>query len=302
MLKDEASLCQYLPEWFREIGEFQQLCQAGTNLAETLLDDVQAVRADFFFLTMDAGTVAAWEHDLRIVANPSAESLDFRRRRLLNRVSLRPPYTLGLLYQKLDEIIGPGQWEVNLDYGNYTIYIKSSAVNQEYATELEHTINQLKGAHIVYINQPYLVEGIALDEQVSAANRTYYYKLGLWALGTDPFASDGEEEVILDMAVRTIAAPMLEDVATYISGIVASARVNGQTVITELTKSVDGSTLSVSYSYTPAEPGTVTLLELLDSSGTALTSAQVYVPVTSTTLFHHSIPVQEATQNGQQTN
>ena len=84
MLKDEASLCQYLPEWFREIGEFQQLCQAGTNLAETLLDDVQAVRADFFFLTMDAGTVAAWEHDLRIVANPSVESLDFRRRRLLH--------------------------------------------------------------------------------------------------------------------------------------------------------------------------------------------------------------------------
>ena len=113
-----------------------------------------------------------WEQVFRIVPNPQVESLAFRRTRVLNRISTRPPYTLGFLYQKLDELIGPGEWKVTVDYPNYTLYIESAAQNQNYATELAFTINRIKPAHIVWVNAPFVRTGLLLsrDNFVRAEN------------------------------------------------------------------------------------------------------------------------------------
>ena len=91
---------------------------------------------------------------------------------------------------KKDELIGPGLWEVHVDYPNYTLYIESSAQNQNYATEVAFTINRIKPAHIVYVNTPFIRSGLLLSEQIERLIRTYNYKLGSWALGALPFATE----------------------------------------------------------------------------------------------------------------
>ena len=112
-----------------------------------------------------------WEQIFDIVPNLDTESLGFRRVRVLNRVSTRPPFTLGFLYQKLDELIGAGAWTVRVDYPNYTIYIESSAENQQYAAEVAYTINRTKPAHIVYVNTPYVRTGLLLSETIALSQR-----------------------------------------------------------------------------------------------------------------------------------
>ncbi len=139
-----------------------------------------------FFQTMDERAVGMWEQVFRIVPNPQVESLAFRRTRVLNRISTRPPYTLGFLYQKLDELIGPGEWKVTVDYPNYTLYIESAAQNQNYATELAFTINRIKPAHIVWVNAPFVRTGLLLSEIISSAQRIYNYRLGAWGWGGCP--------------------------------------------------------------------------------------------------------------------
>ena len=289
----DTGLLALLPPWYREVLDYQELCRTETAQFEALADEIIGVADNFFFQTMDEGAVSMWEQVFQIVPNPSTESLDFRRARVLNRITTRPPYTLGFLYQKLDELIGPGEWTVTVDYPNYTLYIESAAQNQNYATELAFTINRIKPAHIVWINSPFVRTGLLLSETISSAQRTYNYKLGSWELGLLPFATDGPEGVIKMPETPSIQQALLTGVANFVSGDVASARVNGTIPIADLTKSVEGAELTVTYTVLPSQTTEITSLELLDGEGNVLTSSTVYIPVTTNVVMKHIIPVAE---------
>lgn len=261
---------------------------------EDLAEAAEAVNANMFIQEMDEAAVKQWEDILRILADPASETLEFRRARVLNRISIRPPFTLGFLYQKLDELIGKGKWEVNVDYPNYTLYVKSSAQNQQYAIEVSYTINKLKPAHIVYINQPFLSQLLTLEEQVNLTQRTYHYTLGSWGLGLNPFASEQEKGAVVLPGQMSIQNALLTDTADFVNSDIASVRINGSVAISELTKSVSGSTVTIQYTVTPAQAASVTQIELLNSGGEVLTSSPVYVPISDPAIFTHTIPVQEA--------
>ena len=87
----ETDLRQYLPYWFREIAEFDAILTAEEGQWDALSEAISLVHDNFFFQTMDAPTVTAWERLIGILASPSTEGLDFRRARLINRLSTRPP-------------------------------------------------------------------------------------------------------------------------------------------------------------------------------------------------------------------
>lgn len=296
----DTGLLDLLPPWYREVLDYQVLCGAEETAFDALAEEIVGVADNFFFQTMDEGAVAQWESIFGIVPNPQTEDLDFRRYRVLNRVSTRPPYTLGFLHQKLDELIGPGLWEVTVDYPNYTLYIESSAQNQNYASEVAFTINRIKPAHIVYVNTPFIQSGLLLSERIERANRIYNYKLGSWALGALPFATEQGNEVIKMPETPSVQAALLTGVANFVSGDVASARINGTISIPALSKSVSGSTLTITYSVSSAQTTEITSVELLDAEGTVLTASEVYVPVgTDPVVMKHTIPVSEGVgQNG----
>lgn len=289
----DTELCKQLPPWYREVLDYQQMCQTETAQFEALAQEITGVAENFFFQTMGLSGVEMWEQIFHIVPNPQTEDLEFRRYRVLNRITTKPPYTLGFLYQKLDELIGPGLWEVTVDYPNYTLYIESSAQNQNYATEVAFTINRIKPAHIVYVNTPFIQSGILLSEQIERLNRVYNYKLGLWALGQLPFATDQDNEVVKLPETPSIQQTLLTGVANFVSGDVASARINGTISITSLNKSVENNVLTVTYTVANSQTTEITSAELLDAEGNVLTSSTVYVPVGDTIVMKHTIPVAE---------
>lgn len=292
-MKLDTQLLPLLPPWYREILDYQEICQTEQEQFEALAEEITAVADNFFFQTMDAGAVSQWEQIFGIIPNPAVESLEFRRARVLNRVSTRPPFTLGFLYQKLDELIGPGGWTVTVDYPNYTLYIESSAENQQYATEVAYTVNKIKPAHIVYVNTPYLRSGLLLSESIELSQLTYHYQLGSWGLGVQPFATEQGQGVIKMPTTPSIQQALLTGVAGFVSGDIASARINGTVSVPDIEKTVDGSVLTVTYTVTQAQAETITQVELLGSDGTVLTSSAVYVPVTGSTIMKHTIPVSE---------
>ena len=99
----------------------------------------------------------------------------------------------------------------------------------------------------------------------------------------------------------SIQPALLEAVAGFTSNDVASARINGTIAVTELTKSVSGSTLTVTYTVAQSQASEITQAELLDAGGNVLTSSAVYVPVSGSTIMKHIIPVSEGvTANGNQ--
>lgn len=296
-LQFDTDLLALLPPWYSQILDYQQICQTESEQFDALADEIVAVADNFFFQTMDEASVAQWEQALGIVANPSAETLAFRQARLINRVSTKPPFTLQFLYQKLDELIGPGQWNVTVDYPNYTLYIQSYAQDQSYANEVAYTVNRIKPAHIVYVNSPLVSTPILLSEQIQQSQRTWNYAMSAWALGELPFATDTLIGVVKMASIPSVQTALLTATANFVSSDIAFARLNGSYVISALGKSVSNNTLTLTYTVQPSQTNLITLLELLDAYGNVLTSSTVYIPVTTTQVITHTIPVQEGGTN-----
>ena len=258
---------------------------------EALAAAINAVADNFFFQTMDESAVSMWESVFGIVPNLRTETLDFRRQRVLIRISTQPPFTLGFLYQKLDQMIGKGKYEIHVDYPNYTLYILSSAQNQAYATEVAYTVGRIKPAHIVYINQPLVADTLTLGETVALSSLEWRYGLGLWGLGLEPFAVTTDKGVVVVPSSNSVKQELLNDTAKAISLGVSGARINGEITISLLDRIANGNVAQVQYTVTPDQTNLVTQIELLDSDGNILTTAPVYVPVTEDSVFTHKIQV-----------
>lgn len=157
-----ADLLACLPHWFRELQDFHALMETETEELEGLLSAMERVRKNLFVQTGDEPTIRQMEGLFGILAGTS-ESLAFRRVRVLNRLSIQPPFTLRFLYGKLDQLAGQGRWEVRVDYpgcGLYVSVMESIASPREILT----TLDIIKPCHI----QRFLevrIPGVELWEQ-----------------------------------------------------------------------------------------------------------------------------------------
>lgn len=300
----DTELLKLLPPWYREVAEYQQICNAEAQQLQTAALVTQGIAGNFYFQTMNLAGVQMWEQIFNITPNPATETLAFRRARVLNRISMRPPYTLGFLYQKLDELVGPGLWSVEVDYANYALTIEAGAEDQSYWQELAYTVNHIKPAHITYISRPLIRTGILMSEEVRSAHFEWNYYLGSWALGAEPFADMTDMEVIKTANINSIQPELLNDVANFTSGDVAYVQINGGIDIGTINKAVTpaqyvggAATLTVSYNVTTTMTDAVTSVALMDANGNALTSMNVYVPVTETVNLQHTILIQEGQLN-----
>lgn len=300
----DTELLKLLPPWYREVAEYQQICNAEAQQLQTAALVTQGIAGNFYFQTMNLAGVQMWEQIFNITPNPATETLAFRRARVLNRISMRPPYTLGFLYQKLDELVGPGLWSVEVDYANYALTIEAGAEDQSYWQELAYTVNHIKPAHITYISRPLIRTGILMSEEVRSAHFEWNYYLGSWALGAEPFADETDVEVVKTANINSIQPAMLNGVANFTSGDVAYVQINGGIDIGTINKTVTpaqyvggAATLTVSYNVTTTMTDAVTSVALMDANGNALTSMNVYVPVTETVNLQHTILIQEGQLN-----
>ena len=300
----DAELLKLLPPWYRAVQEYQVICNAEEQQLQQLAAAALAISGNFYFQTMDVTGVEMWEQIFYITPNPFTESLAFRRARVLNRISMRPPFTLGFLYQKLDELVGPGKWTVEVDYPNYALTIEAGAEDQSYWQELTYTVNHIKPAHISYISRPLIRTGLLMSETVRSAHYGWNYHLGSWALGVEPFADMTDMEVIKTANINSIQPELLNDVANFTSGDVAFARINGSIDIGTINKAITPAqvvggvaTLTISYNVVPSMTDAVTSVALMDANGNALTSMAVYVPVTETVNLQHTILIQEGQLN-----
>lgn len=302
MIHTNVDLLPLLPPWYREVLDYQAICMAEQPTFEEYQTAMQQVLDNFFPLTMDISAVEQWESALRILADPTVESLEFRRQRIINRISTKPPFTLPFLYNKLDELVGKGMWSVSIDYPGYTIYIERTAQSMNYTLELEWTINHIKPAHMAYVSRPYIDAVVAVAERVSYIpndhSTQYNYKLGTWVLGDQPFVSPEGEVVAKPESTPSVKPPMLADAAEAIMQNVFAVRVNGSSVITDLQKSVAGSQVQIIAAASQSIADVITKEELLDGLGNVLSSADVYIPVTSAVQLIYRITVREGT-NGQ---
>ena len=291
---ERTSTRELFPSVYNGVLEISVLSETDDVLLDRALAKLERAQLNQFILTADEETISVYEKMFSILANPTTETLQFRRERILNRMSLRPPFTMRWLQNKLDGIIGVGKWNAYVDYANRTLYIESFVVNQQWFNELRITINRIKPCNLVFVNKPLIMADVVANETIVSATQHYNYILGQWQLGQGPFATTDPEEVIKLPSVNSINPNLLADVASFSATDVVAVRLNGSVKLSNFTtKAGQGTTTIVEYEVKPAQASEITQIELLGTGDRVLTASAVYIPVTEAVICKHAINFKE---------
>ena len=291
---ERTSTRELFPSVYDGVLEISVLSETDDVLLDQALAKLERAQLNQFILTADEETISVYEKMFSILANPTTETLQLRRERILNRMSLQPPFTMRWLQNKLDEIIGVGKWNAYVDYANRTLYIESFVVNQQWFNELRITINRIKPCNLVFVNKPLIMADVVANETIVSATQHYNYILGQWQLGQQPFATTDSEEVIKLPIVKSINPNLLADIASFSATDVVAVRLNGSVKLSDFTtKAGQGTTTIVEYEVKPAQASEITQIELLGTGDRVLTASAVYIPVTEAVICKHAINFKE---------
>ncbi|MHC5550575.1 putative phage tail protein [Carnobacterium maltaromaticum] len=178
MKKEQAILDKLIPDYYQNNMEMNTLVRVENGLFENLKNEIQHVQDNQYILTCDENTLIHFEDILKIKANSQVETLDFRRLRIINRINTRPPFTLDFLMLKLDEIYGRENYQVFVDYSNYTLYIESSHSTAEWYKETKFTVK----VKIFSWDVPVLIDWLMIIEQLSY-QKMEFAKVGYTQIG-----------------------------------------------------------------------------------------------------------------------
>lgn len=287
-------LSSFLPTVYDGIVEMDDIMSAEEHEMGIARRELYSAFSNTFVLTADESGVIMFEKMLNIIANPQIEDLEFRRQRLINRLSMSPPFTFRFLKQRLDEIIGEGGWKAYIDHDNYTLYVESSATNQSWYSEMEFTISRLKPCNMVFINVPFTAMGINLSEEISYTAMSWKYRLGSWRLGQNPFATIDGGGIVKMPGLKSVQPALLNGAASFVADDIAAVLINDSVKVSDFRlKQVDDNVVSIEYEVVPNMTNLITNIKLLRADDTVLTQSAVYVPVTQTVVSKHIITVKE---------
>ena len=192
-MAESGRILGHLPDFYRGIKDFAEL----DNTESAELDELEAAVGrlldDQFVATAGVDALKRRERMLGIQADPLSEPLEFRRARIMNRYSMKPPFTLGYLQEQLDRLVGPGRTLAEVDARHFLLTITAAIEDAAIFKEVEHTVKRIIPANLVYQQHTAMNDDIELVETIVMHEVTWNYALGSWQLGAAPFATLGPE-------------------------------------------------------------------------------------------------------------
>lgn len=185
---------EYLPPYYVDSRQMTAILMAQEVELDNIAAGILQQRNDMFIMTASSKAIRRREKMLNIQADPTTESLDFRRRRIINRQSTKPPFTHRWLQAQLDRLLGPGLAVVTVNTAEFLLLVTTNIENANLFKEVQHTIQTVKPANMVYQQSTSLRHRIAVKHSTVKRDVSWNYKLdGSWKFGEKPFADLGPE-------------------------------------------------------------------------------------------------------------
>ena len=119
----EQVLVAQLPYYFRPVLEFQSIMAAHGWALDQLDSLVSRIWKNNYITTCDEQTVAFWEGILGLTYN-AGDTLDFRKERILQQMSVNIPFSIGYLKARLNVLYGEDGYELSVNSKACTLTIK----------------------------------------------------------------------------------------------------------------------------------------------------------------------------------
>lgn len=292
---------RYFPRYYEGILETDELIKVENDIWNNLYLLLNKAKNNQFIAYADEDGIYAYEQLFQIVADPETETLEERRFRLLNRIQTLSYYTMIYLRQKLNSLLGENNYEIEMDYPNYTLYIKSNASNSFIYKESIATINKIKPANIVFINVPFIPTTIEVGEEIYQQKWWWNYILGgKWRVGQKPFISVQDLSKLKSEEVQSLTPLMLNKLKTFTGEEIQAVLINDTYKITNFVqKIITGGYLRIQYNIKNwKEIKLITNIKFLDGKDLILSNDPVYIPIASDTMIEHRINIREVGTNG----
>lgn len=285
-----------LPTIYDGIKETDELTSAADHVIGIIADEAARLKANAYVQTADDEGLTVYEGRFGIISDPILETIEFRRARIINRLSVRPPFTLDGLIRRLNAIIGKDRYNIAMDYASHTLTLEALAENLPYSNEIQATVSAIKPATVVFISKPMIVFTIKLRHNITATKSEWQYRAGTTARAsyTTPLLQDIEGATTMSNA-QSITPELLNDTLEAIQADIVTARINDTYEITTLTKTVNGDYLAIEYVIDKAASGLaeITNIKLLNASDEILAETNGYIPFTDTVTVKHKIYASE---------
>jgi Uncharacterized protein conserved in bacteria (DUF2313). len=170
----------YLPPVLQNVREFQEIAKAVNPEIVTLKQTINKVLNEQFVLGAE-DTLAWREQEFGITAS-NDETVTFRRERLVERKSRKPPITLRTLRDRLNAYVGTTEAVIELVPGEYAFTISIPAVDGYKFRDIQQMVEALKPANMEYIQYPFSVERVRVRE-TSREVKIAYARAGLALAG-----------------------------------------------------------------------------------------------------------------------
>lgn len=123
MVNSHEILFKQLPDYFRPIVEYQEILKTHGSAMDEMESCMYQVAANNYIPTCDEPTLAFWENLLEITVH-AEDTLEIRRKRVLQKLGMTVPFSIGFLHDTLTGIFGPDGYELQVDAVTCTICLK----------------------------------------------------------------------------------------------------------------------------------------------------------------------------------
>lgn len=141
---------------YRDNKTMLEIINSANIKIKQLNDELQKAFFNNFVLSADENGIRNYERILNIIPDPLLESLEFRKGRVINRLSMSPPFTEACLRQVLSSILGESNWSYDIDYRKFTFDIYSLIPGRNWSIEISRTLDIIIPANIFYQIHAYL--------------------------------------------------------------------------------------------------------------------------------------------------
>ena len=146
-------LMEQLPSWFKPVLEYIAIMEAYASPLAMYEDLAGRLHQNFYIQTCDVDTIKYWERIFGFTVR-YGDTLDFRRQRIIQRMSQIAPYTVWHLRDRLIDLYGEGNF--TLEVNEQACWIKIFVTSDRYGAIdlLYDLIYDIVPTHLyIYANQ-----------------------------------------------------------------------------------------------------------------------------------------------------
>lgn len=292
----EFDVRSLFPKVYEGYAEIDEISKSENQMFKKAKVETERIRNNSFVTQCDEQGIKEYENFMGIIPDINRESLEFRKQRVINRLTTKPPFTVRFLEEKLDALIGKDKWTLIKDFENFRVIIESSAINQQWFEEISVTMNSIKPCNIVFTNMPLLESTVCAGELISYSSAQFNYLLGVsFILNGTPFGEYVDKGVIKTESTKSMESKMFADLANALIDNIARVRINDSTEIVNFAvKEAQSNKATLVFDVAPSSSlKEINEIKLLNGKGEVLSKSIVYIPLAEPVTIKHVFTVRE---------